>query len=314
MGPDEGIGSVNNSNYVNVAAMMVLQRTIHCHDLLTNNTSIGVQPMVAVDPAAVRRWQAMLKSFVIPTAMWSGKMVVLPFDGADPTNATVHSWSIGNLPYLFQHGRLPYSSGHVGTVSGSSGSSGSNSAPAASGAAGGARGELDAGQGGLTQAMVSATFSLEEVLRLNFSSASSLPCRGAPYFACPPIALMAASVAGDRDKARTLLRLLRTNYTLPPFDIMREYSHYNFGMYITHLGSFLSTVYSMIGIEVGGTLQQSDQRPTRKGTSHSWVVRNASFPQGWARLAIQRIFLDGQPFRLTAAHGQRAELEPLPMW
>ena len=46
----------------------------------------------------------------------------------------------------------------------------------------------------------------------------------------------------SRDKAAELLRLLRTNYTLAPFDIMREYAHYNFGMYITHLGSMLSTL------------------------------------------------------------------------
>ena len=34
-GPDEGIGNVNNSNYVNVAAMMVLERAIECHEQYT---------------------------------------------------------------------------------------------------------------------------------------------------------------------------------------------------------------------------------------------------------------------------------------
>ena len=31
-GPDEGIGRVNNSNYVQLGAMMVLERAIYVHD------------------------------------------------------------------------------------------------------------------------------------------------------------------------------------------------------------------------------------------------------------------------------------------
>jgi hypothetical protein len=63
-----------------------------------------------------------------------------------------------------------------------------------------------------------------------------------------------AAHLGDRDKAADLLGLLRRNYTLPPYDIMREYSHYNFGMYITHLGSTLTTIYSMLGVDLRGNM------------------------------------------------------------
>jgi hypothetical protein len=41
-------------------------------------------------------------------------------------------------------------------------------------------------------------------------------------------------VLGQREKAADLLRLAWRNYTLPPYHLWREYSHYNFGMYITH--------------------------------------------------------------------------------
>lgn len=112
-------------------------------------------------------------------------------DGASVDNCTVHSWSIGNLAYLYVHG-LP---DRISITS------------------------------------LNATFAVEEALRTSFTTASSLPCRGAPFFACPPIAGQAA-LFGQRKKAADLLRLAWFNYTLPPYHMMREYSHYNFGMYI----------------------------------------------------------------------------------
>lgn len=67
-GPDEGIGNVNNSNYVNIAAMMVLERAIECHE---NYLNIGFQR----DPSAVARWRKLVNTFYIPR---EGD-VVLPF-------------------------------------------------------------------------------------------------------------------------------------------------------------------------------------------------------------------------------------------
>ena len=163
---------MNNSNYVNVAAMMVLERAIHCHDTLL--------PPSLQDRAAVERWQRILQRFYLPH---EGD-VVLPFDGASIENCTVHSWSIGNLAYLYPHG-LP------------------------------AR---------INDTVLNATFAVEEKLRTNFSVASSLPCRGAPYFACPPIAGQAA-LLGQREKAAALLRLAYDNYTLPPWHLLRESRH-----------------------------------------------------------------------------------------
>ena len=117
-------------------------------------------------------------------------------DGASVQNATVHTWSIGNVAYLFAHG-LPRR---------------------------------------ITDAMLQATFAVEERLRLNFTDdSSSLPCRGAHYFACPPVAGQAAAT-GNRKKALRLLRRAQQNYTLLPYHLLREYSSYNFGMYMTHAG------------------------------------------------------------------------------
>ena len=47
-GPDESIGNVNNSNYVNVAAMMVLERAIAMNAQL---------PTQLADPQASDRWK-----------------------------------------------------------------------------------------------------------------------------------------------------------------------------------------------------------------------------------------------------------------
>ena len=245
-GPDESIGKVNNSNYVNVAAMMVLERAIEGAKLL---------PASMADPGSVARWNQTLDRFYLAT---EGD-VVLPFDGAQVSNCTVHSWSIGNLAYLFSHG-LPERISHK---------------------------------------MLEATFAVEEKLRTNFSTSSSLPCRGAPYFACPPIAGQAA-LAGERAKAADLMRLLRRNYTLPPFQILKEYSGYNFGMYMTTPGSFLSTLYSMMGLDIGAAAL---------APSSTWLARNATFPLGWDRVKA-RVSVRGQLFSASGAHGEKLTLTP----
>ena len=282
-GPDEGIGQVNNSNYVNVAAMMVLERAIHCHDTLL--------PPSLQDRAAVERWQRILQRFYLPH---EGD-VVLPFDGASIENCTVHSWSIGNLAYLYPHG-LP------------------------------AR---------INDTVLNATFAVEEKLRTNFSVASSLPCRGAPYFACPPIAGQAA-LLGQREKAAALLRLAYDNYTLPPWHLLREsrrlssaiamalcwqrfrlstasgvlvartgeYSGYNFGMYITHAGSMLTTIYSMLGISTQGV------QPSFSASTAPQFVRNVSLPAGWETVSIERLYFGGRVFSAEGAHGGALRLLP----
>ena len=135
----------------------------------------------------------------------------------------------------------------------------------------------------ITDDILNATFAVEEKLRTNFSTASSLPCRGAPFFACPPIAGQAA-VLGDRAKAADLMRLAWRNYTLPPYHMMREYSHYNFGMYITHAGSMFLTLYGMLGLSATGVdrpMDLSGGGGGGVGAELQWVGRNASLPEGW---------------------------------
>ena len=175
-GPDESVGRVDNSNYVNLASMIALQAALACHATL---------PAAEQDPVAAAEWRAILESFYLPLDP-SGE-IVLPFDGADVTNATLTppaSWSVGNLAFLLAHG-LP------------------------------AR---------VTEPMLRATYAFEEALRNKAAyGPSSIPCKGSPYFTCAPVAALAARF-GDRAKAARLLRLLAQNYTHPPFDIVSEYS------------------------------------------------------------------------------------------
>ena len=78
-GPDEGIGNVNNSNYVNIAAMMVLERAIECHESYLEKGLLR-------DPSAVARWRKMVDTFYLAR---EGD-VILPFVRSPLANYTVH--------------------------------------------------------------------------------------------------------------------------------------------------------------------------------------------------------------------------------
>ena len=101
-----------------------------------------------------------------------------------------------------------------------------------------------------------------------------------------------------------MLRGLWANHTLPPFRQIREYANTQYATYVTNAGSLLSTVYSMTGLELG---PRGDP-----AAPDSWLVRNASLPQGWDAISFGRVWLGGQAFSLDALHGSRAALTPLP--
>lgn len=87
-------------------------------------------------------------------------------------------------------------------------------------------------------ATVRATLQFEEALRSNWTAAHAANssdrdhpgtiCQ-AEYMSCPSMA-QAAALLGDRATAGALLRRLRTNQTLPPFDVVSEYPGEGFGI------------------------------------------------------------------------------------
>ena len=79
--------------------------------------------------------------------------------------------------------------------------------------------------------------------------------------------------------------------------------------YITHAGSMLSTVYSMLGISTAGTSQRNGTGSNRGGAE--WLIGNLSLPEGWEQATIERVFLGGVPYVASGVHGSRLTLKEL---
>ena len=223
-------------------------------------------PAALQDPQAAKVWAATLAVIYLPM---DGE-VILPFEGAVNRNASPRTWSLGNVQQLLSHG-VPKS---------------------------------------VSAASLQATLQVEETLRHKWSAAhtanKSYPatiCDG-EYMSCPPMA-NAAALLGDRETTGVLLRRLATNQTLPPFDLASEYPCGNCtagsGIYMTNVGSFLSTLYSLVGV-----------RATMSGSGDVWLARNATLPAGWTSISFGRIELgEGKAYKLDATHGHRARLTSL---
>lgn len=221
------------------------------------------------DEQATKNWAAVLAAIYVPT---DTNGVILPFEGAVNNNDTTpHTWSLGNLQQLLAHG-----------------------VPAR-----------------LSTATLRATLHAEEDLRSRWTAAHAADPKGNPaticqgeYMSCPPMA-QAAALLGDRVTTGTLLRKLRTNQTLPPFDIVSEYPcgecGSGHGVYMTNVGSFLSTLYALAGVQA-----------KMGATGEAWIARNATLPHGWDSLSFGRVELGGAVYRLDVAHGERATLTPVP--
>ena len=89
---------------------------------------------------------------------------------------------------------------------------------------------------------------------------------------------------------------------LPVVVLVGEYSGYNFGMYVTHAGSMLTTVYSMLGISTQGVQPSASVAPQ--------FVRNVSLPAGWETVSIERLYFGGRAFSAEGAHGGALRLLP----
>jgi hypothetical protein len=145
--------------------------------------------------------------------------------------------------------------------------------------------------------VIKRTFEYEEGLRLKVPLNAAIPWRErSPGFINPPYAL-AAAIAGNRAKAAEVFRYSWSNYLLPPYNVCKEYqdSVAN-GCYLMNLSSLLQT--AMLGF-TGLRVTEGD-----------WCKYPATLPAGWAKIEIDRIWVRGQPMRLVAESGKKAQLLP----
>jgi hypothetical protein len=76
---------------------------------------------------------------------------------------------------------------------------------------------------------------------------------------------------------------------------------------MTNVGSFLNAIFAMAGLE--GTQPPTAARDGARLASMGESAA-ASFPEGWERLRIERVYIGGEAFTLDAMHGQPAKLTP----
>ncbi|MGA2974732.1 MAG: hypothetical protein ABSF77_05420 [Spirochaetia bacterium] len=138
-----------------------------------------------------------------------------------------------------------------------------------------------------------ATYFHEEKLRLARLAAGEMADMAGfvfpPYSAC-------AAFCGERKKSAELFVNAWKPYWTEPFGMTRECPSHSYGGFVTNYGSLLQGVLlGFTGLRIG----QAD--PVRYA---------AAFPEGWERIAVDRIWLRGRPMRMSVEHGRRAVLAP----
>lgn len=112
-------------------------------------------------------------------------------------------------------------------------------------------------------------------------------------FATAAVAASAA-VFGDKVKAAELFRLAWEGIWIEPFGVSREVPWQNYGCFLTNYGGLLQTaMLGFTGLRVD---------------AHDWRKYRASLPQGWNRIEIDRIWINGIPRRLVAEDGMLPQL------
>ncbi|HJV40533.1 glycoside hydrolase family 65 protein [Caulobacter sp.] len=115
-----------------------------------------------------------------------------------------------------------------------------------------------------------------------------------------------AARAGDRNLALTLLDEGYAKFESGRFGQILEYRPDRFpeqpraGPFFANMGGFLSAL--LMGFP---RLEPSD------GAPESWACAPVVLPAGWEAIEIDRLWVRGQPMRLSACHGQTASLTPL---
>jgi hypothetical protein len=116
-----------------------------------------------------------------------------------------------------------------------------------------------------------------------------------------------AARSGDRRLAARLFEEGYAKFALEPFAMTDEYSAEVYpempraGPFFANMGGFLTgCLYGLTGIRLG------------PGDPDSWCERPVTMPAGWDGIDVERIWVRGQPARLSARHGdERARIEIL---
>jgi hypothetical protein len=141
------------------------------------------------------------------------------------------------------------------------------------------------------------TYFAEEKIRLSRNADPSTPgSTGAPGFTSPSY-MAAAAFCGERQKSADLFENSWKPYWLEPFGMTCEYQSQGYGSYITTFGSLLQN--TMIGL-TGLRIQNGD-----------WQKYKVTLPQGWERIEIDQIWINGKPVKLVAENGKMAKLIPV---
>jgi hypothetical protein len=119
-----------------------------------------------------------------------------------------------------------------------------------------------------------------------------------------PLGLWAARL-GDRALSSRLFEEGYAAFVDEPFSVTNEFSlrfadQRRAGPLMANVGGFLSScLYGLTGLVLG------------PGEPAAWARRPAVMPGLWDGIDVERIWVRGRPARLTATHGQPAQLEPL---
>ncbi|MGA2985889.1 MAG: hypothetical protein ABSG32_18945 [Terriglobia bacterium] len=103
-----------------------------------------------------------------------------------------------------------------------------------------------------------------------------------------------AAAMDDRKASAELFRLSWEPYWLEPFGMIRELSSHTYGCFLTDYGAILQTaMLGFTGIRIG----ESD-----------WNKYDATLPQNWKSIEIERIYIRGEQKHVIAKHGSRAQI------
>ena len=103
-----------------------------------------------------------------------------------------------------------------------------------------------------------------------------------------------AAFQGDRKRAADLFLECWRPFWMPPYGMIKEAGTQTYGCFLTNFGAMLQAV--MIGF-TGLRIQAGD-----------WAKYPATLPEGWDGIQVDRIWVRGEPKRLIAVQGRKAQI------
>ncbi|MFN7994748.1 MAG: hypothetical protein U0Q18_14165 [Bryobacteraceae bacterium] len=103
-----------------------------------------------------------------------------------------------------------------------------------------------------------------------------------------------AAFQGDRQRAAELFDESWRPFWMQPYGMIKEADTQTYGCFLTNFGSMLQAV--MIGF-TGLRIQDGN-----------WAKYPATLPSTWKGIQVDRIWMHGEPKRLSAVHGRKAEI------